>query len=42
MNSAMVSVDSSKLGLNIITCSGNIDDSGNHYQQRLIVYTVKE
>lgn len=42
MAAALTSIVPGKLGLNLITCSGPLDDSGNHYEQRLIVYAVAE
>lgn len=40
MDSAVVSVDKAKAGLNLITCTGTI--SGTHYNDRIIVYAVKD
>ena len=40
MDSAVVSVDKNKAGLNLITCTGSI--SGTHYNDRIIVYAVKD
>lgn len=42
MAAAMTPFLSGERGLNIITCSGDIDDSGNHYEDRLIVYAVQQ
>ena len=39
MNSAMVSADTSKAGLNLISCSGKAKANGD-YDQRIIVYAV--
>lgn len=39
MVSAMRSVDQSKPGLNLITCTGKV--VGNQYTQRIVVYTVQ-
>lgn len=39
MQAAMKSADPSKLGLNLITCTGTV--KGNEYQQRLIVFAVQ-
>lgn len=40
MASAIVSVDSARLGLNLITCSGTYNSQTNDYDQRHIVYAV--
>lgn len=40
MDSAVVSADKNKAGLNLITCTGAI--SGTHYKDRIIVYAVKD
>lgn len=40
MASAMVSADSAKLGLNLITCSGSYNSQTGEYDQRHIVYAV--
>lgn len=42
MSAAMTSYLSGERGLNIITCSGDLDDSGNHYEDRLIVFAVQQ
>lgn len=41
MASAMVSADTNRLGLNLITCSGEYDPRTGDYDQRHIVYAVK-
>lgn len=40
MASMMVSADTSKLGLNLITCSGKFNPGTNDYDQRHVVYAV--
>ena len=42
MAAAMTPFLSGERGLNIITCSGYIDESGNHYEDRLIVFAVQQ
>lgn len=40
MSAAMVSADSSKLGLNLITCSGKLDSKTDQFSQRTVVFAV--
>jgi len=40
MAAAMMSVDPSKLGLNLITCTGKLRPGTTQYEQRLIVFAV--
>lgn len=40
MARAMVSADTSKPGLNIITCTGQLTKDGTNYEQRLVVFAV--
>jgi sortase A len=40
MAKAMTPIIAGERGLNIITCSGDLDDSGNHYEERLVVFAT--
>jgi LPXTG-site transpeptidase (sortase) family protein len=42
MNAALVSVVPGKLGLNLITCTGDYDAKKVQFQQRLIVFAVAD
>lgn len=42
MAKALTSVEPSKPGLNIITCTGRYDIRTNKYEQRLVVYAVQQ
>lgn len=42
MNSALVSVDPAKPGLNLMTCDGQFDSKTNQYKSRLVVYAVQQ
>ncbi|MBA3758089.1 class F sortase [Candidatus Saccharibacteria bacterium] len=42
MTKALTSIDPSKPGLNLITCTGRYDVRTNKYEQRLIIYTVQQ
>lgn len=38
MGAALTPVKPGKPGLNLITCTGELDESGNHYKDRLVVF----
>lgn len=40
MPSVLTSIDQSKLGLNLITCTGSFDSSTEQYSERVVVYAV--
>jgi LPXTG-site transpeptidase (sortase) family protein len=42
MASTLVSVDSTKPGLNLMTCDGQFDSKTNQYKNRLVVYAVQQ
>lgn len=42
MAAAMTPVTAGKPGLNLITCTGKVDSSGNHFQQRLVVFAAQQ
>jgi LPXTG-site transpeptidase (sortase) family protein len=42
MKRALVSAETSKPGLNLITCTGKITPNGTNYSQRLMVFAVAE
>lgn len=42
MGSLLVSVDTSKPGLNLITCGGNYDTKSDSFDSRTIVYSVQQ
>jgi len=42
MGAAMTPVTSGKPGLNLITCTGELDATGNHYEDRLVVFAEQQ
>lgn len=42
MAAALTPIIPGKLGLNLITCAGQLDQTGNHYEQRLVVFATAE
>jgi LPXTG-site transpeptidase (sortase) family protein len=42
MAAAMSSVQPGKNGLNLVTCTGKVDKTTNHFNQRLVVFAVQD
>ena len=42
MAAAVNPVTAGKAGLNLMTCTGQVDSSGNHFKQRLIVFAAQD
>lgn len=42
MGAALRSAEAGKPGLNVITCTGEIDKATNHYKDRLVVFAVQK
>ena len=42
MAAVLTPVVPGKLGLNLITCTGQLDETGHHYEERLVVFATAE